>query len=690
MKINTIDISNYRKINNAKICLESNITVLAGANNSGKTSLVELFNSVFGKSKGKLHVEDFPAEKCKNWSDSAYSVFHTAFCSHEKKDEIISEIRDHMFSLEKPEESLLIPPITVKVQVDYDEKNDDIRCFADYIMELEPTSKSFYFMYRYEINHNSFIKLIDSVFEKIQVRFEKLTCNSDEDSKIVSAIKEMLVKLYADSCEEVAYFSDRSYTNMVAMDVSSFKALFNFRHIMAGRTLDDENSDRSRLLSKNMIDIARQEDDWQSLTRNLSDQIIQPIQDAKIQDKVRMASLASLSNTIEAIAETNGGQSGNIVIDMDVTEDAINSLLKNITCAKYQTGEYYLSESSQGLGYSNLIYIHLQLEKYKKTVDPLIVNFFVIEEPEAHMHPQMQNAFAQYLFSYYKNEEKIQGMLTTHSHEVVRNASITQLRVLRQIDQSTCNIYDLRVFYGSIVSKPDLLEFYDWFYTINFPDIIFADKIIMYEGDTERMLIKSALQLEEFESLRNQYISFVQVGGAYAHNYIPIVNFLGIKSVIITDLDYDKDAETDAEILASCTTNETIKNLYKEEFKNADPQVQMLYDWKSKQDHVVIKNVCLAFQGKEEKFSRTLEEAMLTSHYRMSALEKKHKTEWKKLREKDKLIYTIPNKDLINIRKIVLHTSNRKTDFMYSVILNELVDSMLPHYIKEALKWLEK
>ena len=48
-------------------------------------------------------------------------------------------------------------------------------------------------------------------------------------------------------------------------------------------------------------------------------------------------------------------------------------------------GDYYLNESSQGLGYSNLIYIHLQLEKYRKTIDPLIVNFFVIEEPEAHL-----------------------------------------------------------------------------------------------------------------------------------------------------------------------------------------------------------------------------------------------------------------------------------------------------------------
>ncbi len=45
MKIKSIEISNYRKIKKAKLNMEDNITVLAGANNSGKTSLVELFEN---------------------------------------------------------------------------------------------------------------------------------------------------------------------------------------------------------------------------------------------------------------------------------------------------------------------------------------------------------------------------------------------------------------------------------------------------------------------------------------------------------------------------------------------------------------------------------------------------------------------------------------------------------------------
>ena len=64
MRIKTIHIFNYRKLLDTKINMEENITVIAGANNSGKTSLVELFNAVFGSAKGKLCADDLPAIEC--------------------------------------------------------------------------------------------------------------------------------------------------------------------------------------------------------------------------------------------------------------------------------------------------------------------------------------------------------------------------------------------------------------------------------------------------------------------------------------------------------------------------------------------------------------------------------------------------------------------------------------------------
>ena len=692
MKIKTIQISGFRKILKATINMEDDITVIAGANNSGKTSIVELFNYVFN-AKGELCCDDFPIYESQQWCNAVFPHFRDQFDSGNEKEDVIANILGIMMPPENPENAILLPPIEVKIQVDYDPANDDIRNFADYIMELDPDNICFYFIYRFDLDKDLLRKTLDSEYEKLHTRFENLARNKDKEAEGIRIIKEMLVLLYVSSYRDAAYFADKTYSNIVSMDLASFRALFNYQNIMAGRTLDDANSDRVRILSKNMIDIASQEDNWKTLIQSLPDKIKQSIEEEHIQEEVRNASIKTLGQTIEEISKTNGGQAGNITIDMVVTDEAVQSLLKSVTSAKYQVDDFFLRESSQGLGYSNLIYIHLQLEKYRKTIDPLFVNFFVIEEPEAHMHPQMQNVFSQYLFAYYSKEGTMQGFVTTHSHEVVRNSRISQLRVLRQVKTFECCLYDLHRFIDEVI-KPnqelkDLIEFYDGFYTINFPDIIFADKVILYEGDTERMLIKNALLSDRFETLRNQYISYVQVGGAYAINYKPILDYLNIKSLIITDLDFDADAETESDVIKSLSTNATINAFAKEALDNSSPTVQDLYSWKDNVEHVAIKDICLAFQGMNDYYARTLEEAMLAKRYNVSVLDTKTKVEWTSLRESDKLRFVIPQKvDPCSIRTIVQHTSKNKADFMYSVVLNKLVDTMLPNYIEEGLMWL--
>ena len=60
----------------------------------------------------------------------------------------------------------------LKIQIDYD-KEDDIRNFADYIMELSPDNTSFYFMYKYELNNKHFFDNFDKYYERMQPRLQK-------------------------------------------------------------------------------------------------------------------------------------------------------------------------------------------------------------------------------------------------------------------------------------------------------------------------------------------------------------------------------------------------------------------------------------------------------------------------------------------------------------------------------------
>lgn len=199
----------------------------------------------------------------------------------------------------------------------------------------------------------------------------------------------------------------------------------------------------------------------------------------------------------------------------------------------------------------------------------LQVNVFFIEEPESHMHPQMQQVFIKYLLDYYK-EQDIQGVVTTHSNEMVRVAGISHLRVIRKSERFKSELYNPSVLVKSVKGikndeNDELKNFFDWFFEIGYSEIVFADKAIMYEGDTERLLIKKLLTLPKYKQLSQQYIAFIQVGGAYAYNYKKLIELLRMKTLIITDIDYEKNALTQAEVDNSHITNATIKNFYEDE-----------------------------------------------------------------------------------------------------------------------------
>lgn len=73
-------------------------------------------------------------------------------------------------------------------------------------------------------------------------------------------------------------------------------------------------------------------------------------------------------------------------------------------------------------------------------------------------------------------------------------------------------------------------------------DLFFADKAILVEGLSERLMlpvIVAKLEVSEPESskLSSQYVTVMEVGGAHAHLFFDLLRFLELRSLIITDLD---------------------------------------------------------------------------------------------------------------------------------------------------------
>jgi hypothetical protein len=218
-----------------------------------------------------------------------------------------------------------------------------------------------------------------------------------------------------------------------------------------------------------------------------------------------------------------------------------------------------LPESYNGLGVRNLIFILLQLVRFYKVfraeASPPGVHLILIEEPEAHLHPQMQEVFIRQLskLAAQLNAKQadeapwpVQFVVSTHSSHIANEAGFEAIRYFlatsadEAIGVRRTKIKDLRE--GLRATPPEHKRFLHQYLTLTRCDLFFADKSVLVEGTSERLLLPVIIgKLEEAEpdtpKLSSQYMTVMEVGGAYAHIFFELLEFLELRCLIITDLD---------------------------------------------------------------------------------------------------------------------------------------------------------
>src|SRR5262245_16088329 len=117
MRLHKIEIWNFRLLARVELLLEEKSTVIVGRNNSGKTSLTELFRRLLGDSTPSFRLEDF--------SLSTHEGFWEAFRAKEDK-KSDDEIRK------------LLPGIEVKLTIAYDKTAANLGVLGDCIIDLDP------------------------------------------------------------------------------------------------------------------------------------------------------------------------------------------------------------------------------------------------------------------------------------------------------------------------------------------------------------------------------------------------------------------------------------------------------------------------------------------------------------------------------------------------------------------------
>lgn len=85
--------------------------------------------------------------------------------------------------------------------------------------------------------------------------------------------------------------------------------------------------------------------------------------------------------------------------------------------------EKFRDVAINSLGYNNLLYIATVFAELE-AIDSNLFTILLIEEPEAHLHPQIQAKLIKYLQKLSDEKDNLQIILTTHSAVVASSVSI--------------------------------------------------------------------------------------------------------------------------------------------------------------------------------------------------------------------------------------------------------------------------
>lgn len=214
-----------------------------------------------------------------------------------------------------------------------------------------------------------------------------------------------------------------------------------------------------------------------------------------------------------------------------------------------------------GLGYNNLIYMAVVLSELALNKDAAYCAL-IVEEPEAHLHPQLQAVLLDYLRTVETpadGENAVQIFVTSHSPNFAALASIDSISCIYEAEAGVQIFFPREIKFEK--KKKEKLQRY---LNVTRAELFFARRIIFVEGAAELFLVDTCAQKLGVD-LRKHAISIISVEGLNFDCFLPLFakGYFEIPVAVITDSDPPKAyplAEDQPELSAAAKSIESAKN----------------------------------------------------------------------------------------------------------------------------------
>lgn len=663
MYIYKLAIKNFRLLEDVELFLEPTTTVIVGRNNSGKTSLTEVFRRL-------LSSETSPTFRLEDFSLSSHTKFWRAFIlSTQGKGD--KEIRP------------ILPVIEVRLTVRFAKDTASFGPLSDFIIDLDPDCSEAVIVIRYQLRDG-----------RINDLFEDMTYDGGgqlkkQKEQFFHKLKERLPRLYT---AVVVSIDPNDDTNRKDLDFRSLCTLLKSNFINAQRGLDDVTHRDRDVLGKVLEALltAAESESANPEDQAVAEQLAEAVKD--IQNGINDGFNKQLDSLLPAFSLFGYPGLSDPSLLTETTLD-VKRLLTDHTQVHYAgLNGINLPEAYNGLGARNLVFILLKLLEFYKGFMAMPVfpglHLVFVEEPEVHLHPQMQEVFVSKLaviaaeFNSKFNKDArwpVQFIVTTHSSHVANRAEFECTRYFMTNTSESVGtvrhtvIKDLRQ--GLSETSPNDRDFLHKYMTLTRCDLLFADKAVLIEGTTERILLPKMIAKVEAAhpdepKLSSQYVSVVEVGGAYAHLFFDLLTFLELKTLVITDLDTVKS--TDNSRLVACpvsegtrTSNACLKTWFDNTEITPEELIGKTVEERTKNNRLLAYELPHVY---DDPCGRSFEDAFMLANPELFTLQElagpeRESKAWKE------------------------SCSINKTDFALEYAI-ERTEWVVPRYIDEGLRWL--
>ena len=719
MYISFVEIKNFRKLYSCRIDLSQKSTIFVGANNSGKTSAMFAFLKFF--KRRQVGIEDFTVS-----NQAAIISLGEQYLN--KETPVIPQIFDWID---------ICPFMDVWMEV----REDELRYVADIIPSLKWRSGKIGIRLIYEPSNAE--KLYQSFTEAYNLARDRSGKAKLWPTNLVDFLQQKIKnyfvmnayildeqKIASPSADNLASPQNTPYdTSPLGFD--PLKTLVRVDIISAQRWLDDSDSsefepqNESRLLSAQLQDYYDRQLDPERKPSASDIKAINELQAAK--DVFDKQISSRFKNAMDELSKFGypGKFNPGIVIE---SQAKASDILSHSTVVKYPVffdgkTEYKLPEKLNGLGYQNLISMSFRLMSFRdswvngnrrKEDDAEIeaippIHLVLIEEPEAHLHVQVQQVFIKNAYNILRNNPLLrskkdyttQMIVSTHSSHIALECDFSDLRYFRRIKSRVglpiSVVVNLSTLFGT---TNDTTRFVARYLRTTHCDLFFADAAVLIEGTGERIFLP--FFLKNYPLLDDSFISILEIGGRYAYLFKPLVDTLGITCLVITDLDCAKKGRN-ASVLPKrgkdyISSNPTIKNWVIKQ--NAlDYLLDLKPDKKIEQNaNISDAQTRIAYQTpikvrvdsdvEYEFIPTTFEDSLAYTNYSVFK-----KMNGNGLIRKFKKAFSITDPGTIaeEVYKAIRASTANKAEFALDIMYKKDPNNIIvPQYINEGLCWLQE